>query len=132
MAVLGMQQFGILLSYLCPNIISVDSRSKIHASLKSYNAVIWEPYEMLKNEHAINKSWDLTSDSLALWLADKLSIKDVLLIKSDPKVIEQSDLTELSKMGVLDPCFIEWANKTNVNAHILHKSQFDKFTYITM
>ena len=123
MAVMAMQQYGSLIASLCPTIVTAKTREKIQLAWQNYKAVVWEPYNMLQDEYELEKSWDVTSDSIAVWLASKLDLKNVLLVKSSIYVSENKGLDELVKSNCVDPGLKELAYKAEINLHILHKSQ---------
>ncbi len=54
------------------------------------------------------QSWDLTSDSLAAWLAGKLRAEKLLLIKSVDCPVAQA-AKELAEAGIVDPLFPHYA-----------------------
>lgn len=65
---------------------------------------VWVPSGMAGADPDIPKSWDMTSDSLAAWLAGKVGAAHVALVKScavDP----DGGLDDLTKAGTVDPLF---------------------------
>ncbi len=127
MAIMAMQQYGALLASLCPSIVTANSKDKIHLAWKKSKAVVWEPYEMLRDECELEKSWDITSDSITIWLANKLDLENVLLVKSSNHVLENKGLDELTISNCVDPGFKELVRQAGINLHILHKSQVKEF-----
>ena len=61
---------------------------------------VWTP---LAPPADLPASWDVTSDSLALWLARRLGAAGLLLVKSRPAASE--DVAALSQAGLLDAAF---------------------------
>ncbi|MCA9061802.1 MAG: hypothetical protein KDA96_02055 [Planctomycetaceae bacterium] len=58
------------------------------------------------------EDWNCTSDSIAAWVAAVLSAQELLVLKSaDPP---GRDLTELSRLGYVDPLFPRIASRTKV------------------
>jgi hypothetical protein len=51
----------------------------------------------------IPESWEVTSDSLAVWLARKLGVSRVLLVKSAVLPTETASVVGLAKAGIVDP-----------------------------
>jgi len=80
---------------------------------------------MVRDQCTLDKSWDVTSDSLALWLACLLEIKNILLVKSSSYVLETTDLEVLEKSGCIDSTIKELANNNHINIHISHKSKVE-------
>ena len=96
MAVMAMQQYGTILASLCPNMKPANALNKIHEVWENSKVAIWEPYRMVSEECELDKTWDVTSDSLSVWLSSKLNLKKLLLIKSSDYVLEEKNITVLS------------------------------------
>ena len=126
MAVMGMQQYGTLLVSLCPNIVLANTVDKIHMAWKKSKVAIWEPYDMLREECDLDRSWDITSDSLSVWLSNKLGLKNLLLVKSSNDVLKEKNIENLSNKNCIDPHFCEYVNLSKINAYVLHKSELNK------
>ena len=127
MAVMGMQQYGTLLASLCPTMMLADAVNKIHTAWENSKVAIWEPYRMISEECELDKTWEVTSDSLSVWLANKLNLKNLLLIKSSDYVLENRNISVPSKKNCIDSNFQTLANDTTISAHILHKTELNKF-----
>ena len=127
MAVLGMQQFGYLMAALCPGLALANTRERIHAYWQQSKVVIWEPFEMLRGEFWLEKSWQVTSDSLAAWLANHLSIRNLLLVKSSDIIKLQGSIDELAKNGYIDSTFPELVADMNISVQCMHKSRAKDF-----
>lgn len=79
MAILGMQQYGVMLQGLEPRLGSVETEGEI-VGLRG--AAVWLPWRMAGRDEGIEASWEVSSDSLALWLARKMGAARLLLVKS--------------------------------------------------
>lgn len=80
MAILAMDQYGLLLADLIPNAIivrTIDSAKKV---LTAGNLPIFLPSDLLFREDPLENSWDITSDSIALYLANRLQAMRVLFL----------------------------------------------------
>ena len=95
MAVLGMQQYGTLMASLCPRLSLVSTEKEVHQCWEEGKAVIWEPYKMVYHDCTLEKSWQVTSDSLAAWLAEQLSADHLLFIKSAQITLSKLSIEEL-------------------------------------
>ncbi len=127
MAVMAMQQFSHLLASLCPAMPLANSETKIHHLWNNVNAVIWGPYEMVRDQCDLPNSWDITSDSLAVWLASIFKINNLLLVKSTKEVLERTDLAVLADKKCIDPDLLELSKNSKIKIHILHKSKVCEF-----
>jgi aspartokinase-like uncharacterized kinase len=78
------------------------------AETPSAVASIWNPH-LLRDGHAeIPETWDVTSDSLALWLATRIQAERCVLVKSvdAPSTV---DALALSRRGLVDDAFPAFA-----------------------
>ncbi|MCF4125456.1 amino acid kinase family protein [Methylobacterium sp. SyP6R] len=65
---------------------------------------VWDPSALKDGHPDIPESWDVTSDSLALWLATRLGAGTCLLVKSaDPA--PGAGPAELARAGLVDAAF---------------------------
>lgn len=92
MAILGMDQYGFLLSDLTPNSVAVNTLEKTKKVLDSGKLPIFLPSHLLFSEDPLENSWDVTSDSIAVYLAGRMQSHRVVLVTdvdgvytSDPK-----------------------------------------------
>lgn len=101
MAILSMDQYGLLLSDLIPNSIAVRKLEEIKYSFEQGKLPVFLPSYLLLNEEELENSWDVTSDTIALYIAKKLEAPKILLITdvdgiftSDPKTHSEARLIE--------------------------------------
>ncbi|MBY0227500.1 MAG: uridylate kinase [Hyphomicrobium sp.] len=79
---------------------------------------VWLPSTMAGADPTIPKSWDMTSDSLAAWLAGEVGAKDVALVKSctvDPA----ATLDDVTATGIIDPLFRDYVKKLNLSWSVI-------------
>ena len=79
LAVLAMDQFGLLLANLNPLLATARTECEIDERTWQHRAIVWLPSHMVFADDSIPQSWDVTSDSLAAWLAKKLNAKQLVL-----------------------------------------------------
>ena len=101
MAILAMQQFGLALQALEPRLALAETEGELRAG----RATVWLPWRLAGREPAIAASWDVTSDSLACWLAARLGAAALVLVKSAPVATGERAAAELVASGLLDPAF---------------------------
>jgi aspartokinase-like uncharacterized kinase len=98
MAILGMDQYGLLLSDLMPNCQVADSLEEAkNASVG--RLVVFLPSRFMFEDNALENSWEVTSDSIAAHIASRLDAEKVLLITdvdgiftADPKKVQDAKL----------------------------------------
>ena len=106
MAILAMQQMALLFRGLCSGLMIVDQVELIRSSMQQ-NVVIWSPLLSELDAAGIAANWDVTSDTLAAWLAVQLSIDHLMLVKS-AEFSANSSVEQLSTLGIIDQAFAEF------------------------
>lgn len=104
MAILAMQQAGLLLRAMEPRLALVESGEEIEGLRRTGGAGVWLPWRMIGTDTAIEASWDVTSDSLALILARRLGAARLLLVKSAGPGAAR-DPASLAASGLVDAAF---------------------------
>jgi hypothetical protein len=118
MAILGMDQFGLLLAQIIPNSCATYSLSDAKQLSERKAAPIFLPSRMMFKENPLEASWDVTSDSIAAYVASRLKADKVILVtdvdgvfKSDPK--KHSDTKLLSKLSASE--LLAFSQRTSVD-----------------
>ena len=81
MALMAMAQYARALTSLADGFVYADTLDTVRATVKRGEIPIWSPWPMLRAHPAIPPSWDVTSDSLAAWLATALDAERLVLVK---------------------------------------------------
>lgn len=81
MAVLGMDQYAHALAARMPNAVLVDAPEAIVAAVNAGRLPVVAPYRWLRGADPLPHSWDVTSDSIAAWIAGALGARRIVLIK---------------------------------------------------
>jgi aspartokinase-like uncharacterized kinase len=81
MAVLGMDQYAHAVAARAPGAVLVEQRGEIEAAVAAGHLPVLAPYRWLKGADPLPHSWDVTSDSIAAWVAGALGARRVVLIK---------------------------------------------------
>jgi len=102
LALLAMEQYGLMLAGLQPRLRPAASLAEIRRVLAAGDVPVWLPTRMALGRPDIPESWDMTSDSLAAWLAARLHAEGLLLVKS-VAVPPASAVEDLARQGVVDP-----------------------------
>jgi aspartokinase-like uncharacterized kinase len=111
MAVLAMAQTAHLLHALEPRLVFVSDESEILRALHAGQTALWmPPLMLLRDAPDMLTSWDVTSDSLALWLARRQNAERLVVVKACtvPADLTLADLTE---RGTVDARFHQWASE---------------------
>ena len=105
MALLAMEQYGRMLAGLSPGLRPAASRAEIARARRGGLTAVWMPTRMVLADPQIAASWDITSDSLAAWLAGKLKADRLVLVKSVALPDGSVPATALARRGIVDPAF---------------------------
>ena len=109
-ALRAMEQYARVLASMRPTLVPVSSVARIQEILRSGQIAVWLPYAMVVEEPSIPESWEVTSDSLAAWLALRLDASGLLLVKSLQINGPQPGIEELMRRGWVDPAFGKFAS----------------------
>lgn len=131
MALLAMHMLGVALADLAPGFALADSPAQFDAAWRAGHTPVWLPAQMVLAAPAIPASWDVTSDSLAAWLAAEVDASRLLLVKSCTLTVDAGNAQALTDAGVVDPCFARfvegrgfaWRVVSGVNAALLALSE---------
>ena len=102
MALTAMEQYGRALVSLGEGLVLAGSAAAIHRAVRDGRVPVWAPARMALCAQDVPASWDMTSDSLAGWLAGKLGAHRILLVK---QANVSGPLRDLVARGVVDPLF---------------------------
>jgi 5-(aminomethyl)-3-furanmethanol phosphate kinase len=125
MAVLAMGQTALMLHALEPRVMLATQDEQIRRALHAGRTAVWMPLTLLRDAPDALTSWDVTSDSLALWLAQRLHAERLVIVKScavDP----QHGIAELGARGVLDARFAEWAREADFPIDVVQRDSVQR------
>lgn len=109
MAILGMDQFGLMLSELIPDANAIASLERSKEYWKSKATSVFLPSKIMFRDEPLEASWDVTSDSIAAFVACRVKAEMLILAKdvdgifnSDPAENPEARLiTELTASALL-------------------------------
>jgi len=127
MAVMAMDQFGVLMSDLNKDLVIASNELEIAERGWQHRAIIWLPSEMVLADETIPTTWQVTSDSLAAWLAGKLNAEHLILVKSERLELDQISLERLTKEGFVDEHFGDYIVGKEFNTWVLGKQDYAVF-----
>lgn len=119
MAILAMQQTAIMLQNLRPEFTIESSIS----NFKNHHFSIWSPDISDLNSASIKPSWEITSDSLAAWLATKLKAEKLIVVKSCD-VDSTLSVAELTAKGIVDGEFANAVNQAIFKLNVISAAAF--------
>ena len=105
MAILAMDQFGHVILDRHERFSPARSPEEIDQALADGSQTGIFPSAMAIPASDIPISWDITSDSLAAWLAGKLGAETLLLIKQSRAFANEDSVADLTARGIVDAHF---------------------------
>ena len=138
LAVMAMDQYGELLASLNPKIVTASSELEIAERGFQHRAIIWLPSKMVCADESIPANWQVTSDSLAAWLAAKLNAEHLVLVKSAAfktrrlhgnEISNQISLETLIKDDVVDMHFGDFTRGKHFNSWVIGKRDYVAFEH---
>jgi dihydroneopterin aldolase len=118
MALLAMEQYGCALASLAAGWRLAASEAAIRGVLREGGVPVWSPTPMLRDANDVPWSWDVTSDSLAAWLAGRIGAKRVLLVKQLEPPPGRLRAADLVADGIIDPAFPRFLRASGAQAFI--------------
>ena len=115
MAILAMAQFGLLIAGICiqcqPFWLSLNQHNY------PANLSVWLPDSTLLAEKELAYSWDISADSLALWLAARLAADKLVLVKRAE--IDSRSVARLTELNIIDAGFRSLFSNKKIDAQII-------------
>ena len=93
-AVLGMEQYALLLASAIDGARLVATPDEVSDALAARALPVLAPYQWLREADPLPHSWDVTSDSIAAWVAGQLGAPHVVLVKPAGAVGSAPDVVD--------------------------------------
>lgn len=126
LALVAMEQYGVMLSALGRNLRPVASRTAIACALRDGVVPVWLPTQMALGCRDIAESWEVTSDSLAAWLAGRLAATCLVLVKS-VAVAPHSTAHDLARQGIVDPALPGFLARAGAECRCVLATDYGEF-----
>ncbi len=127
LAVLAMDQFGLMLANMNPLIATARTEMEIDERTWQHRGIVWLPSTMVLADDSIPQSWDVTSDSLAAWLAEKLGAQHLVLLKSEKPSEADLSLRMMTADGLVDKAFSDFVLSRTFGRWMLKKTDHEHF-----
>ena len=101
MAVLAMDQYAHLIASRLPNGVLVSGPDAIESALAQQRVPVLAPYQWIRGADPLPHSWDVTSDSIAAWIAGQVGAARLVLVK--PSGASGPDMVDACFDSVLPP-----------------------------
>ena len=123
MGLRAMEQYGLMLCGLQKNFVPARTETEMRKALHENQVPVWLPVQTLAAED-LPPSWDVTSDSLAAWLARRLCAEHLVLVKSCPLPEGDIDMAELSRKGIVDAAFPGFIHAAVFNVWVVNREDY--------
>ncbi|MBI2994831.1 MAG: hypothetical protein HYY48_11760 [Gammaproteobacteria bacterium] len=104
LALQATEDYAIILAGLEPRLVPAATETGIRKVLAAGQSPLWFAGEMVRQAPEVPQNWTVTSDSLALWLAQRLDAEVLVLVKSVPPP-QYKNVEELTASGYVDEAF---------------------------
>jgi aspartokinase-like uncharacterized kinase len=112
MALLAMDQYGLALCHHCPGAEPVTDMRAARRVAAAGRVPILLASLLLRNDRHLERTFRVTSDSIAAYLAHRLGAARLVLLKSAANsfglVPHRAAAMELARRGLVDPVFPDW------------------------
>jgi aspartokinase-like uncharacterized kinase len=115
LAIKAMASYGEAMTDLNPHFTLAASEWEFQAAWSRGMTPVWSPLEMVQDRDDIPESWDMTSDSLAAWLAGRLKAR-LVMVKSVEPPAGQVTAEDATRRGITDALFPAFLDKAGVEA----------------
>ena len=119
MAVLAMDQYAYLIASRLDDAVVAETIDEIAAALASHRLPVLAPSRWLRAVDPLPHSWDVTSDSIAAWVANAINASQLVLIK--PPAARGARLTD---------SYFERAVDARLEVTIVAADQFDAADFL--
>lgn len=116
MALLAMEQMAHAMRDIEPRLRPARTLPEL-AAASGIGTALWFPAALTLHHPAIAESWDVTSDSLALWLAAEMGARRLVLVKAPgialpvPSGNRAADLAAWTARALVDAAFATMAQR---------------------
>jgi 5-(aminomethyl)-3-furanmethanol phosphate kinase len=118
MAILAMDQYGLVLSHLIPESHCINSFKEVKSIREDKKVPVFLPSKLMLHDDSLEVSWDVTSDSIVAYIAHRLHAERVILVTDvngvftkDPKKFADAKL--MSEVSVRE--LLSYAERTCVD-----------------
>lgn len=153
MSIRAMDQFGVMISSMCSNSELVQGLADVRNALVAGRVPVLLPYNLLNQADELPQSWDVTSDSIAAWVADRVKARRLILLKSvdglfthDPgadakpihakaihakaDLLETINLNQMSQCRGVDPYLASILEKSRLDVWVVNGKHPDRLAQL--
>jgi len=132
MGLLAMEQYGCAIKSLHDKLSLAETPDSIRCGLADNQVPVWLASRMVLDAADIPQSWDVTSDSLAVWLACKIGAERLLLVKHVEPARGTLRAADLAAHDIVDKAFANFLAASGIPAFILGPDDHGAFARLLM
>lgn len=117
MALLAMEEYAIACASSFPDALLVSDEAQLRL-IGEGRIAFWLPSRMALAADDLPENWQVTSDSLAAWLALQLNAPALVVIKSVNAKTDPISADALVECEIVDPLFARFAARTNAEIRL--------------
>jgi dihydroneopterin aldolase len=121
MAVEAMDQFGRVLCAIEAGSVPCTTLRQIEQAWAGGHLPVWLPSNLMAGDLSLARTWDVTSDTLAAWLAWTLRADGLLLVKSC-EIPATCDPARLAAAGVVDLALPDFLARSPTAFQVVQKN----------
>lgn len=128
LALMAMDQFGLLLASINARLVTASSELEIAERGWQHRAIVWLPSQMILADQSVPKNWQVTSDSISAWLANKLGAEQLILVKSKSLIpyqkMQSNQPQQLVDDDLIDGQLINYISGKSYQTWLLNKADY--------
>jgi dihydroneopterin aldolase len=117
MALLAMEQYAIACASSFPDVLLMSEAAQL-ALIGEGRTAFWLPSRMAVGADDLPQNWQVTSDSLAAWLALRLDASALVVVKSVDAGTDPISAAALVEREIVDPLFARFAARTTAEIRL--------------
>jgi aspartokinase-like uncharacterized kinase len=117
MALLAMEQYAIACASSFPDVLLLSDEAQLRL-IGEGRIACWLPSRMALGADDLPQNWQVTSDSLAAWLALRLDASALVVVKSVDAKTDLVTAAALVEREIVDPLFARFAARTNAEIRL--------------
>jgi aspartokinase-like uncharacterized kinase len=124
MAIGAMDQCGRMLCGIEAGSVPCTTLPEIVAAWERGALPVWLPARVMDGEPELPRSWDVTSDTIAAWLAQALGASGLVLVKSCDVPPDGGEPKRLAAAGIVDATLPAFLARTRLPLQVVHRNQW--------
>lgn len=121
MAIGAMDQFGHLLCAIEPAATPCSTLAQIENAWTGHRLPVWLPADLMRRDRELPRNWEVTSDTIAAWLARALGAAGLVLVKSCDVREAGNDPLQLAAAGIVDPALPQFLAHCAFGVRVVHR-----------